>query len=79
MRNRRGQFDMRHALAAHFRQCDFDAALLADHAAMLQTLVFAAQALVVLDRTKDLGAKKAITLGFESAIVDGFGFSYFPV
>ena len=51
---------------------DFDAALLADHAAVLEALVLAAQALVVLDRSEDLGAEQAVTLRLEGAVVDGF-------
>jgi hypothetical protein len=43
------------------------------HAAVLQALVLAAQALVVLDGAEDLGAEKSVTLWFESAVVDGLG------
>src|SRR6185295_15981318 len=49
---------------------DLDAALLADHAAVLEALVLAAQALVVLDRAEDLGAEEAIPLRLERAVVD---------
>ena len=67
-----GQLDMAHALAADLGDRDFDTALLADDAAMLETLVLAAKALVILDRTEDLGAKQAVTLGLEGTIVDRF-------
>src|SRR6185369_3061993 len=70
MCNRRGQFDMAHALAAHFGKGDFDAALLADDAAILHALVLAAQALVVLDRTEDAGAEQAVALRLEGPVVD---------
>ena len=73
MGDRRGQFDVAHPLAAHFRQRDLDAALLADDAAELHPLVLAAQALVVLDRAKDAGAEQAVALRLEGAVVDGFG------
>ena len=73
----RGQIDMAHALATHFGLRDFNAALLADHAAVLQALVLAAQAFVVLDRPEDLGAKQAVALGLEGAVVDGFGLLHF--
>jgi hypothetical protein len=69
----RGQVDVAHALATHLGLRDFNAALLADHAAVLQALVLAAQALVVLDRAKDLGAEQAVALGLERAVVDGLG------
>src|SRR5690606_22834909 len=72
VRDRAGQLDVAHALAAHLGHRDFDAALLADDAAMLQALVLAAKALVVLDRTEDLGAEQAIALRLERAVVDGF-------
>jgi len=39
---------------------------------MLEALVLAAQALVVLDRAKDLGAEQAVTLRLERTVVDGF-------
>ncbi len=69
----RGQVDVPHALAAHLGLGHFDAALLADHAAVLEALVLAAQALVVLDRPEDLGAEQAVTLGLEGAVVDRLG------
>ncbi len=74
MRGRAGKLDVPHALAAHFGERDFNAALFADHATMLQPLVLAAQALVVLDRPENLGAKKSVTLGLERAVVDGLRF-----
>ena len=58
---------------------DFDAALLADHAAMLEALVLAAQALVVLHRPEDLGAEQAIPLRLERAVVDGLRLLHFAV
>src|SRR5690606_7848674 len=69
--NRRGQFDVRHALTTNLGQGNLNAALLADHAAVLEALVLAAQALVVLDRAKDLGAEQAVTLRLEGTVVDG--------
>ncbi len=71
--HRRSELDMAHALAAHARQGDFNAALLADDALVLDALVLAAQALIVLDRAEDTGAEQAVTLGLERAVVDGFG------
>ena len=69
----RGQVDVTHALAAHLGLRDLDAALLADHAAVLQALVLAAQALVVLDRTEELGAEQAVAFRLERPVVDGLG------
>src|SRR3546814_13161392 len=55
-----------------FCQRDFNTALLADHTTVLQALVLTAQALVILDLAKDLGAEQAVTLRFERTVVDGF-------
>ena len=72
MGNRRSQLDVAHALAAHLGQGDFHAALLADHTAVLEALVLAAQALVILHRAEDLGAEQAVALRLEGTVVDGF-------
>ena len=72
MRDRRGQLDMAHALAAHLGQRDFDAAFFADDAAELHPLVFAAEAFVVLDRTKNARAEQAVAFRLERTIIDGF-------
>src|SRR5450830_950923 len=73
MCNRRGQFDMAHALAPHARQRDLDRALLADDALVLHALVLAAQAFVILDRPEDARAEQAVALGLEGTIVDRLG------
>src|SRR5205814_7778365 len=73
MRHRRGQLDMAHAVAPHLRQGDFDAALLANNAAILHALVLAAQALVILARPKDAGAEQPVPLRLEGAVVDRLG------
>src|SRR5689334_5595866 len=70
MGDRRGQLDMAHAVAPHLGKRHFNAALLADDAAILHALVFAAQALVVLDRPEDAGAEQPVTLRLEGAVVD---------
>src|SRR5690554_166115 len=75
--DRRGQLDVRHALAAHLGQRHFDAALLADHATVLEALVLTAQALVVLHRAEDLGAEQAVALRLEGTVVDGFRLFHF--
>src|SRR5476651_286707 len=55
--NWRCQFDVSHTLTTDLGQCDFNTALFADHATMFQALVLTAQALVILNRAKDLGAE----------------------
>src|SRR5262249_40450810 len=69
--NWRSQFDMTHALAPDARQRHFDRALFTDDALVLHTLVLAAQALVVLDRSEDARAEQPVTLRLERAVVDG--------
>src|SRR3954453_19256649 len=81
VRARRRQLDVTEPLAPDFRQRDFNAALVADHAAMLHALVLAAQAFPVGDRAKDTRAEQAIALRLEGAIVDGLrlgGFAMRP-
>jgi hypothetical protein len=46
---------------------------------MLEALIFSAQALVILDRAEDLGTEKAVALGLERTIVDGFRLFDFAV
>src|SRR5437016_3584035 len=79
MSRRRGELDMAHALTADLGQRHFDAALFADHPAMLQALVLAAKALVVLDRPEDLGAEEPVALRLEGAVVDGLGLLHLAV
>ncbi len=73
VRGRAREVDVAHALAAHLGLRDLDAALLADHAAVLEALVLAAKALVVLHGPEDLGAEQAVPLRLEGAVVDRLG------
>ena len=72
VRGRARELDVAHALAAHLGLRHFDAALLADDAAVLQALVLAAETLVVLDGPEDLRAEQAVAFRLERAVVDGF-------
>ena len=71
VRDRRGQLDVAHALAAHLRARDLDATPLADDPLEAHALVLAAVALPVLGRTEDLLAEESVLLGLERAVVDG--------
>src|SRR5204862_4008307 len=53
VRRRHGEFDVAHALAAHTAQRHFHAATVADHALVLDALVFSAGALPVPRGTED--------------------------
>ena len=66
----RGQLDVAQPLAADLRLRDFDAALVADHAAVLHALVLAAEALPVGDRAEDLRAEQPVALRLERPVVD---------
>ncbi len=70
VRDRGRQRDVPHALTPDLGLDHLDAALLADHPAVLHPLVLAAVALVVLDRTEDLGAEEAVSFGLERPVVD---------
>ena len=70
---------MAHAFATHFGDGDFNTALFTNYATVLKALVFAAQAFVVLDRTKNLGAKQTVALWLEGAIVNRFWFAHLAV
>ena len=63
---------MAHTLTAYLGNCNFNAALFADDALILHALILAAKALIILYRTKDARAEKAVTLWLERTIVDGF-------
>ncbi len=67
-----GQLDVPHALAADAGQRHFDAATVADHAAVLDPLVLAAGAFPVLDRAEDALAKQAALFRLEGAVIDRF-------
>ena len=73
VRDRRGQVDVTHALAAHLLPRHLDAAALADDALVADALVLAAVALPVLRRTEDALAEETVTLGLERAVVDRLG------
>src|SRR5204863_7327168 len=79
VRTGRSQLDVAEALAADLAQGNFDAALIADNAAVLHALVLAAQAFPVSDGAKNLGAEQAVALGFERAVVDGLRLGNFAV
>src|SRR5690606_30966254 len=57
---RAGQFDMAKAFAADAGKGDFDATLVANYAAVLHSLVLAAQAFPVSDGSKNSGAEQSI-------------------
>src|SRR5207237_7513337 len=73
VRDRRGEVDVPHALAAHLLARHLDAAALADDALVADALVLAAVALPVLRRTEDALAEEPVALGLQRAVVDGLG------
>ena len=79
VRYRAGQFDMPHALAPDLGQSHFHTAFFADHTAMLEALVLAAQAFIVLHRPEDLGAEQTVAFRLEGAVIDGFRLLDFAV
>ena len=73
VRDRGGELDVRHPLAADLGLGHLDAALVADDAAVLHPLVLAAEAFPVGDRAEDLRAEEPVPLRLERAVVDGLG------
>ena len=79
VRDRHGQFDVAHALAAHARQRHFHAATVADDALVLDAFVLSAGAFPVLGRTENAFAEESALFGLEGAVVDRFGFLTSPL
>ena len=79
VRARAGQLDMAEPLAAHLRLRDFDAALVADHAAVLHPLVFSAETFPIRDRAEDAGTEQPVTFRLECAVVDRFRLGHLAV
>ena len=79
VRDGRGQLDVTHALAAHLTARNLDTTFVTNDALVADTLVLAAVALKVLLRAEDLLAEESVLFRLECAVVDGFGFCYFPV
>ena len=70
VRDRRGEIDVAHALAADLLACDLDAAALTDDPLVANALVLAAVALPVLGRTEDALAEQTVALRLERSVVD---------
>ena len=75
----RSQLNVAQALTAHLGQRYLHAALIADHAAVLHALVFAAETLPVGYRPENAGAEQTIALRLEGAVVDGLRLGDFAV
>src|SRR5262249_21128946 len=70
VRDRRGEVDVPHALAAHLLPRHLDAAALTDDPLLADALVLAAVALPVARRPEDALAEQAVALRLERAVVD---------
>ena len=68
-----GQFNVPHPLAAHIGTGHLDAAALTNDALETHPLVLAAVTFPVPGGAEDLLAEEAVTLWFQSAVVDGLG------
>ena len=67
------KFDVAHSLSTNFCQRNFHTTFLADNTTVLESLVLSAEALVVLDWAKNLGAEKTIALRLERTVVNRLG------
>jgi len=79
MRARAREFNMPQPFTADTGERHFDAALVANHAAMLHALVFAAQAFPIGNRTENPGAEQSIALRLKSPVIDGLGLGHLAV
>ncbi|OPY92646.1 MAG: hypothetical protein A4E73_00918 [Syntrophaceae bacterium PtaU1.Bin231] len=79
MRDRRGQHNVAHPLAANLGLDHFHTAFFAHHAPVLHALVASAQTLVVFDRSENLGAEQSVALGLEGPVIDRLRFLDFAV
>ncbi len=70
VRDGRGELDVAHALAAHARGCDLDAALVADDALVAHALVLAAGAFPVTRGAEDPLAEEPVAFGAQRAVVN---------
>ena len=73
------QADMTHALTPDFGAGYFHSAAVADHTAITDALVFAAEALPVLGGSEQPLAKEAVFLRAQGAVIDGLRFGYLAV
>ncbi len=79
VRNRRGQRDVSHALAADRGAGYFHAAFVADDSFVTGVLVFAAITLPVTGRAKNGLTEQPVFFRPQAAIVDRFGFEHFAI
>jgi hypothetical protein len=75
----RGEIDVSKTFTTNFRLDNFNAAFLADNAAMLHSFIFTAVALIVLDRTKDFCTEQTIAFWLECTIIDRLWFFDFTM
>jgi hypothetical protein len=64
---------MAHPLAPNPRQGDFDATFFTDNALIFHALIFAAEALIILDRSKNTRAEQTVAFRFERPVIDCLG------
>lgn len=67
------KLNVTHTLAANLCLCNLNVAALADLALVADTLIAAAVALPVLERSEDFFAEKTVAFGLEGAVIDSLG------
>ena len=70
MRNRNGELDVSHPFPADLLLGDLDTASVTDNSAVLDSLVLAAVALVILGRTENLLTEKTVPLRLVGPVID---------
>ncbi|MCG3768875.1 MAG: hypothetical protein JW394_0996 [Nitrospira sp.] len=79
VRHRSRELNVAHALPADLGLNDFDAALVADDAAVLHALILAAITLPILDRAENLRAKQSVFFRLKRPVIDGLRLLHFAV
>jgi hypothetical protein len=79
MQHRDSQFDMAHPGSPDSRGRDFYAASLTDDPLISDSLVLAAAAFIIFDRTKNRFTKQSSLFGLSCPIVDGIWIIYYSM
>ncbi len=77
MSNGTGQVNMSQPLTPNFTWNNLNTTFFTNDATMFHPLVLTAITFVIFGWTKNLGAKKPITLRLKGSVIDGFRFFHF--
>ena len=70
---------MSHAFPTNLRLNNLNAALFADHTAMLHAFILSAITFKILHRTKNLGTEESVAFRLEGTVIDSLRFLHFSM